>query len=213
MAYFGLRTLADLRGNEAVMRVARDEFNRVQQHDIRDWWNRFRYPSEQRFEQHAGVSMGEFMEHWRRRASELMTRPDYAAALAALPKASLNMEPVLTAAGGLGLRYQLEVDPPLAVDTRCVALHQPLRSYDVPLGRGGMRELILYWPSAADAIEDSQDIGIIDGASREQGAASIDYDLAIGEYGSGTRVFVGLECRLPGISTDVSFGQKTLVMP
>ena len=206
VAYFGLRVLSDMRGNEAVMQVARDEFNRLQHHDIRDWWGRFRHPSEERFAQHADVTMDEFMQQWQLRARELMNRADYAAALAALPQASLNIEPVLTEAGGLGLRYKLELDQPLAIDTRCVALHQALRPYDVPLGRGSMRELIVYWPSAADFAG-------VENSTPEQGVTSIDYDLAIGEYGSGTRVFVGFECRLPGISTDVSFGQKILVMP
>jgi len=207
VAYFGWRVLADLRGYQAVVALARDEFNRYQHHDFRDWWERFNHPIDARFARLTGVTLDAFVDEWQQMAKELMNRPDYAAALAALPVADLSIEPILSSNGGLGLRYQLALSPALPVDTRCVALHQPLGPYDVPLGRGGMREVIIGWPAAADGAGESGAPG------REKAAGAIEYDLAIGEYGSGTRVFVGFECRLPGVSTDVTFGQKTVVMP
>ena len=202
VAYFGWRVLADLRGHTAVLDLARDEFNRLQHHDIRDWWFRFRRPVAQRFAQITGVSMTEFVAQWQRRAQSLAQRRDYAAALAALPKAKLEMSSAITAGGSLGLRYSLQFETPPAIGTRCVALHQPLGPYDVQLGRAGMREVVVYWPEQQDDA----------GNATVYPAQSQDYDLAEGEYGPGTRVFVGFECRLPGISTDISFGQKTVVM-
>ena len=208
VAYFGWRVLADMRGHTAVVELARDEFNRLQYHDVRDWWRRFKHPVEARFAKLTGVSLEVFVEEWQRRAKELMNRADYASALAALPVADLNIEPVVSPNGGLGLRYQLELVSALPVDTRCVALHQPLGPYDVPLGRGAMREIIIGWP-AAPAEELGESARPLD----ETTVRAIEYDLAIGEYGSGTRVFVGFECRLAGVSTDVTFGQKMVVMP
>lgn len=202
VAYFGWRVLADLRGHATVLKLADTEFNRLQHHDIRDWWYRYRHPAEQRFAEITGVSMTAFIEQWRAMALELMQREDYAAALGQLPDTQLDIQSVVTANGGLGLRYSLRVETPPAVGTRCVALHQPLGPYDVALGRGGMREVIVHWPATEDSV-DGEIASPID---------AIDYDLAVGEYGPGSRVFVGFECRLPGLSTDISFGQKILVM-
>ena len=84
----------------------------------------------------------------------------------------------------------------LPADTKCVALHTRLPSYDIQVGRTMYRESEFYWV-ASDDFND---------------ATSMNHVLA-GQYGQGTRVFAALECQYPEFAAPLYLGSVRLTMP
>ena len=196
VAYSGFRVMQEQLGTAAALSFARQEFSRPTYGDIRDWWSDWRDPLPARFSRATGWSLSEFVDVWDRRMSELRESPIYRMELDAIAKGVLTIEPEISDQGARSLRYSLNLDQPLPANTRCVALHTRLPSYDINVGRAMLREAEVLWPEPDDTTD----------------GLSVDYILA-GEYGQGTRLFAAFECQFPDFSTPLYLGSVRLTMP
>ena len=128
--------------------------------------------------------------------TELRMAPNYRAALETIATGDLLIEANIGDDGVRSLNYSLHLDRPLPADTKCVALHTRLPSYDIQVGRTMYRESEFYWV-ASDDFND---------------ATSMNHVLA-GQYGQGTRVFAALECQYPEFAAPLYLGSVRLTMP
>ena len=198
--YFG--TPMEIRQNDKLKRRpdadprVMQEFSRPTYGDARDWWRDWRDPVDERFTRATGWDWSEFIATWDRRLRELRSAPHYRRELEAIAKSELIIAPEIAARGTRSLRYTLRLDRPLPDNTRCLALHTRLPSFDRPVGRSMLREAEVFWPESTDHAP----------------ALSIDF-LLTGEYGSGTRVFAALECQFPQFRGPLYLGSIRLTMP
>ena len=195
VGYSGWEVLQESKGTEATLELARQEFSRPSYGDVRDWWMDWRDPLSQRFERATGWRWEDFLTTWEQRLAELRLREDYRHELDAIATGELTITPEVTD-GVRSLHYALTLNQPLPANTRCVALHTRLPSFDLTVGRGMLREVELLWPDASES----------------QSGLSIDY-LLRGEYGQGARVFAAFECHFPQFPSPLYLGSRRLTMP
>lgn len=196
VAYSGWRVIQEQKGTAAALQLAKQEFSRPSHGDVRDWWGEWRDPVQRRFERATGWTLSEFVATWDRTLNELRAAPHYRRALDAIAKGELSITAEITENGTRALHYVLTLDRSLPGNTKCMALHTQLPSFDTPIGREGLREAEVLWPEPD-----------------ERGPAlSVDYSLA-GEYGTGTRVYAAFECRFPQFPVPLYLGSSRLTMP
>ena len=196
IAYSAFRVLQEQQGTDVALAFAIGEFSRPTHDDVRDWWNDWLDPLPARFERATGMSLETFVDTWQRRMNELRMAPNYRAALETIATGDLLIEANIGDDGVRSLNYSLNLDRPLPADTKCVALHTRLPSYDIQVGRTMYRESEFYWV-APDDFND---------------ATSMNHILA-GQYGQGTRVFAALECQYPEFAAPLYLGSVRLTMP
>ncbi len=196
IGYSALKILETLVGREALLDYLQSELELGGHGDVRDWWQDKTNSPEQRFERALGISWAEFVKNWQERMKVLATTPVYAQALAQIPVASVTIEPEVSWFGSRSIEYQVRMDKPLPENSECTALHLPLPGFDRPVGRSQFREEALFWPSR----------------SGSEDGLSLTHTLKAG-YGKFTRVYVGLECKLPQFPVPVLLTSKRIQMP
>jgi hypothetical protein len=162
-------------GRERTLALARAAFTRRGTGDVRDFIAERRDPMAVLFQRTTGLVWNDFLVAWAADLARLRAQPAAQALLRGLPRG----EPALRAdaRAGVGFSIQLDVAPASALAIDCALKHRRLPPYDVAIPADDLEEVGLMWPAGERRLQ----------------------RVVTGTYGSGERVFVALDCRLPGL--------------
>jgi hypothetical protein len=192
LSYSGWKILEDKLGREIAQRLAKNEYNRPVNGDIRDWWYDWLTPWDRRFKIATDMEWEEFIKFWVNQLDALRADPDYAKALLDLPRFSVSISSEISPEGVRILRYKLESDKPLKVENKCTAIHARLPGYDVTGGSVALHEVEM--------------------PRLDKSTQHIEHIVA-GQYDSGSRVYAAIECEVSQFGLPLRLGFKRLTLP
>lgn len=176
VAYSGLLALEDLAGRQAVLDLARAEWDRPVHRDLREvLWTRA-HPLPDLIERAAGVSLADLVAAWNARLDVARNDPAVRAALDALPAGSGALRVERGADGLPAVAYELEFARPPRPGTLVSLVHCELEPFDRELEQHEVTREEHAWPDG-----------------RRHG-----WRLE-GRYGAGSRAFLALEVELEAL--------------
>jgi hypothetical protein len=176
IAASGWRFLEQSAGKAQVAALARAAFGRRGTRDVRDLLHHWRFPAARLVEQTSGRRWADFLAGWQRWLASEAARPERARWLAALPRASVEVALSPRALDAVTVRGRLSGAP-----ADCSVFHALESWYDTV-------------PNPELFAEDKLEAKLDDKRPQPGAAATFTQPLE-GDYESGERLFIALECR------------------
>ena len=193
-AYLGLRVLADRRGVDAVMNLARTVLARTPHIGVMDLWYERRNTMADVFESSTGGSWPQFVEAWSNSVERLRGSPAYTSALERVPRGVAQFRNVRHAAGSdlvVAVRLQPAPSPAPTLGDTCTFSHTILGPVDTPIDIRNMQWEERLWPAQQSDIEHIQPT----------------------PYGEGSRMMVAVDCDFAALGIPIRMGVERMVLP
>jgi hypothetical protein len=189
IAASGWRHLERTAGTERVTALARAAFGRTGTRDVRDRLHQWRWPVDRLFTQATGIDHDQFLVGWRRWLAAEAAQPARARWLAALPQVTVEVALSRDDLDAITVRGRLPRAAPPATD--CSLLHALEPWYDTIPNPDNFTEDKITLPAGGSSF-----------------AAPVE-----GDYESGERAFVALECRAPATPWGVRLFAGRVTVP
>ncbi len=171
VAWSGLAVLAELRGRDAVLSLAREVFGRAASEDFRELFHEWRHPMASVFEATTTLAWSDFVDAWNDELGSRRATAACRAALATVPRGSGSIEVERGEGAVRDVVYRFRFAEPLPGGTLSALLHTRLTPFDSELERHELRRIEHLWPD---------------------GERQAVWRLP-GRYGRGSRAFLALE--------------------